>query len=312
MKTLAELVSEARSTHDIYNVLGLDSRKKVIVCPLPMHVHHHNTPSFSIFTARGMQWWRCHGSCNLEGDVVDLVGYLRVPGYDKRDPDKIRQAVNLLDDRYEVVIPQPEPEIKLAGNEWKLFLPPGPEVIEYAHRRGLNDDTIERFKIGQSGNCMTMPCFEEELLVGIKMRNIRACDREHRFFMFPGSHIGLFNYDKVEFEQGLVFIVKGEIPCMLMDQLGFLACAPTAGEGSGKSAIRRWNTALALLARIIVGDNDAPGRELAHKRATLFGADLYFPPDRYKDLDQWILAEGEAAVAELKRWQSDTITKWWQ
>src|SRR5512133_2935468 len=149
MKTLAELVADARSTHDIRDVLGLRDRERLIVCPLPQHVHKRNTPSFSIFWRRNMQWWRCHGSCDIEGDVVDLVGYLRVPGYDKRDPDKIRAAVELIDSRYQVKMPKPEPEVRLRGNEHIFYLPPGEEAVEYAKSRGLNDATIEKYKLGQ-------------------------------------------------------------------------------------------------------------------------------------------------------------------
>jgi hypothetical protein len=57
-----------------------------------------------------------------------------------------------------------------------------------------------------------------------------------------GSRLGLFNYDKVYLSTGTVFVVKGEIPAMLLQQLGYAACAPTAGEGSYKGQVFRWNT----------------------------------------------------------------------
>jgi hypothetical protein len=313
LKTLSELVADARNIHDILDVLGLTAgRERVIVCPLPSHVHKRNTPSFSVFWRRGMQWWRCHGSCDLEGDIVDLIGYLRVPGYDKRDPDKIRAAVNLLDERYEIKIPAPQPETELRGNEYLAFLPPGPEVIEYAAGRGLTEDTLTKFRVGQYGHYMTMPTFEEKILKGIKMRNLWKCAPEKRFWMLEGSRLGLFNYDAIYLTQRPVFIVKGEIPAMLMDQIGFpYVCAPSAGEGSGRKAIYTWNTALALSPKIVIGDNDGPGRELGKKRAILFGAKLFFPPEEFKDIDEWILADQTGAKDQLEKWANQTMTEWW-
>lgn len=305
MKTLSEQIAAARATHDIRDVLGLRDRQRVIVCPLPMHVHKHNTPSFSIFWRRNMQWWRCHGSCDMEGDVVDLVGFLRVPNYDKRDPDKIRQALNLLGERYAIVIPQPEPE--LLGREWRDFVPPGEEVIQYAAARGLTLETLKKFRVGQYEHFMTMPCFEDGVLRGIKLRNIWQCEHNRRFWQLPGSRLGLFNFDAVNLTSRAAVIVKGEIPCMLMDQIGLpYTCAPTGGEGSGMAAVQRWSTALALsMARLVIGDNDRAGIELGHKRKILFDADILFPPTEYKDLDEWILADKEEVIRRVRSWEQE-------
>jgi hypothetical protein len=270
-----------------------------------MHVHHHNTPSFSIFWRRGMQWWRCHGSCDMEGDVVDLVGFLRVAGYDKKDPDKISQALAFLGDRYQIQIPTPEPEPRLAGNEHIRFLPPGPEVIAYAASRGLTEETLKKFKVGQYEHFMTMPCFEDNVLKGIKMRNIHPdCPKEKRFWQLEGSRLGLYNFDGIYLESDPVFIVKGEIPCMLMTQIGFpFTCAPTGGEGSGRKEIQRWTEALVFSNKVVIGDNDGPGKALALKRGLLFGCDVQFPPPKYKDLDEWILADLEGARHQLHEWE---------
>jgi hypothetical protein len=308
LKTLTEQISDARATHDIRDVLNLSDRKRVIVCPLPQHVHKHNTPSFSIFWRRNMQWWRCHGSCDMEGDIVDLVGFLRVSGYDKRDPDKIRQALTLLDERYSIIIPQPEPEVTLRGGEWRQYLPAGPEVIEYGATRGLHKDTLEHFKIGQFEHYMTMPCFEEGVLKGVKMRNTWQCDPKKRFWQLEGSRLGLFNFDEVYLKPGVTFIVKGEIPTMMMWQYGYKqTCSPTGGEGSGRATIEKWMTALSLSQLIVIGDNDEAGIELAHKRKKLFNAELVFPPDQFKDVDEWFLKDQYNAWAQIRSWQKQLL-----
>ena len=291
-------IEEARKLHDIQTILGTKRRK--IVCPLPGHAHHNHTPSFSIFWRGGIQRFRCHGSCGAEGDVIDLVGYLRIPGYNRRDQEHRLQALALLDGSFEPEIVIPEKDTDLAGGEWKAFVPPGPEVIAYAARRGLTEETLQKFRVGQFGSMMTMPCFEEGRCVGVKMRSIAG----KRYVSLAGSRAGLFNYDAVYLTTKPVLIVKAEIPCMLLDQLGFLACAPTGGEGSYRQG-EKWRLALALAPKVVIGDNDEPGRKHGPARAALLAADLRFPPDPYKDIDEFLLAEPQRAMDALKAWLAE-------
>ncbi len=296
--TLIERIEEARKLHDIQTILG--TNKKKIVCPMPFHPHHNNTPSFSIFWRSGVQRFRCHGSCGAEGDVIDLVGYLQIPNYNKRDRLQREQALKALDGGYEPEIVIPEKDTELAGNEWFEFVPPGTDVIRYAARRGLTEETLKKFRVGQFGHMMTMPVFEEERCVGVKMRSLTG----KRYVSLAGSRSGLFNYDAVYLTTKPVFIVKAEIPCMLLDQLGFLACAPTGGEGSYRQS-ERWRLALALAPKVVIGDNDEPGRKHGPVRAALLAADLVYPPDPYKDVDEFYLAEPERALEMLRKWQRE-------
>jgi hypothetical protein len=147
---------------------------------------------------------------------------------------------------------------------------------------------------------MTMPAFEEQRLVGIKCRNTTY--QGIRFYQIEGSRQAMFNYDRVEFQTGVVFVVKGEIPCILMDQLGFLVCAPTGGEGGWR---QDWRTALALAHCIYIGDNDETGRKYGERRAALLNALLKFPPSDFKDIDDWILADRDNALRSLHEWISE-------
>jgi len=299
---LIDMILEACSNHDIHNILG--TRKKSLVCPLPQHIHKNNTASFSIFWKEGRQYWKCHGNCQLEGDVVDLVGYLRVPGYTRWNPTSVRRALKLIDERYEITYVKPEPNIILKGSEWADFLPPDQDVIDYARGRGLNIDTMRQFKLGSCGKSMSIPCFMEGRLKGIKMRRLDGVGKL-RYWALKGSLQGLFNFDKVAFTQGPVLLVKAEIPCMLMNQEGFLACAPTGGEGSGSGWNETWRTALAFAKVIVIGDNDAPGFKLGLARATVMNGKLVFPPKQFKDLDDWFLAEPKAARAQIYQWMEE-------
>lgn len=301
-KTLKQKIAEAVTFHAIESVVAFPPNKELIVCPLPFHRHTHNTPSFSIFFRDGKQYWKCHGYCHREGDVIDLVGFLYIPGYDRHNPKMVEAAIRRLDDRYEPVIVKVKEEPKLVGNEWKLYLPPGLGVIEYAVTRGLTPETLEKFWVGQRGRAMAIPCFEYGELRGIKFRSIDPTS-ELRYWSLKGSRQGLFNFDRIKYTTKPVLIVKAEIPCMLLDQCGFLACAPSAGEGGWQE---EWRTALALSAkRIVVGDNDAPGVELGQKRAAFLAAELKFPPPAFKDVDQWVLADKDPALETIRRWMEE-------
>lgn len=293
--SLKDDILDAQRTHDMQAILG--TKKKSMVCPLPQHNHSSNTPSFSIFWKEGTQHFKCHGNCNLVGDVIDFAGYMNVSGYNRTDKGMVRKALAYIDRKFEISIPIPVKTVKLTGSEWFDMLPISCEAREYAHKRGLNDGTILKFNLGSRRKYMSMPCFEEGRLIGVKMR--RIVTGEPRFFNLEGSLQGLFNFDRVAYSTGTTFIVKGEIPCMLLDQLGFLACAPTGGEGGWDE---HWRGALALSHNVIIGDNDALGRKLGEKRALILGADLVFPDPKFKDIDAWYLAEPDRCTEQLYKW----------
>lgn len=287
-------IDEARSKYDMRHILGVS--KKRIVCPLPTHIHANNTPSFSIFWRNGVQHFKCHGNCGLTGDVVDLVGYINIPGYDRHNADMVNRALDLMDNRLEISPPfVPEKQPKLDPYLWRKLMPPGERVIQYAKKRGLTEDTIEKFFIGQYKNWMSMPIFENGKLVNVKLRNT---GEGQRFMSVKGSRISLFNHDAVAYTTETVYVVKGEIPAMLMDQMGFLACAPSNGEGALSDHIKE---VLAFANVIVVGDNDVQGRKLGYQRAIDLEGKIVFPPDEYKDLDEFILAVSDAGNI-IKGW----------
>jgi hypothetical protein len=279
---IRERIDQARTQHDIKVILG--TSKKLIVCPLPGHVHGSHTPSFSIFFKDGAQRFKCHGNCSLTGDVIDLMGYMNIPGYNRHDGRMVEEALNLLEQKAPVTYVIPEKDVRLSQNEWRRFLPPDEKTIAYARTRGLNDETLVKFKVGTLGNYMTLPCFEFGELVGVKVRN--TTHKGVRFFQLEGSRQGIFNFDAINLTDQTVLVTKGEIPCMLLDQMGFLACAPTAGEGSTTQKLK---DALVFARVIVIGDNDGPGRKLGEKRAEILNARLVFPPERYQDIDKMIL-----------------------
>jgi hypothetical protein len=306
-------IREAHLLYDIHTVLGLPASRRWTICPLPQHIHSSNTASFSIFTSPdGVQRFKCHGNCGLQGDVIDLVGYLNVPNYSPGNIDHLMQAISLLGAEFEIRPPRQERRRAIKPAEWRRFIPPGEAVVEYAASRGLTKETLDKFHVGQFKHFMSIPAFEGGVLRGIKFRSTWPVEKADghdfdslRFWAAKGSVKALFNYDRVAYTEEPVLVLKGEIPVMLCDQEGFLACAPTGGEGS---YIEQWKPLLAFSRKVVVvGDND-PDPEVnakmvakARYRAKLLQAELRFPPANHKDLDEWMLADPRAVEA-IRSW----------
>jgi DNA primase len=302
-------LDDVAGRHSIEGVLGLTSKRKWFICPLPGHAHHNNTPSFSVFWWKGKEHFKCHGNCGAKGDVIDLVGYLKIPGYDRSIQHRFK-AADILEDRYvKYDIPMPEKDKPLISPwAWQDYLPIGREGLKYLRERGLEYPTIDHFKLGQfKEQAITIPTFHGKRLRGIKCRNFEA--HPIRYWAIEGSQKGMFNYDDVATTTGPVFIVKGEIAAMYLWQLGFKACAPTGGEGS---YVQEFLQALAFSKNIIIGDNDRDPKvrekmvNYARQRAVLFTAELKFPPEKYKDIDEFLLAEPEKGLETLKSWIDET------
>jgi len=317
--------SDLKRTHTIRSVLNLSDNKRWMVCPLPGHLHHENTASFSIYIGDdGLERFRCHGNCGARGDVVDLIGFMQIAGYDPTNRTHVAEAARILRGSFTVVIAvAKEKPSRIDPLAWKKYFPAGQEVAAYAKKRGLSEQTLTRFRVGQYQNFMAIPTFEDQVLEGIKFRNVYEKDelakmdldefQKLRFSSEPGGRKSIFNIDKAAWSTDPLLIVKGEIPCMLLDQLGFNVCGLNAGEGQKAD---KWVRKLALAAkRVFVGDNDyldvakkkaeskgfRSAEDMALARADELIAELRFPPRPYKDIDQWILAD-PAAVEEIKSW----------
>jgi len=302
-KLTADEVSRIYSEH-IFELAGTTRQRRKIVCPLPMHKHANYTPSFSIFWADNRWRWCCHGSCNKCGDVIDLAGYLNLPGYDPRDAQMLSKAISLITgDNYQPaapVAPRDYRKVKLLPTDWQQYYPPGIEVEAYAESRGLDGLTIRHFRVGQHRDqfgviWMTIPAFEANQLTGIKMRNL---GQGLRYKSVKGSRAGIFNYDRVAYKQERIYVVKGEIAAMVLTSRGLVACAPTGGESMKLG--EQYQQALALGDIVVIGDNDrdpevrAKTRVMAKERAESLNAKLFFPPETYKDIDEWILDDPQA------------------
>jgi len=310
--------SEIRKLYDIETILRNSGAKlkgsgrtKWCVCPLPNHAHHNFTPSFSIFWYDGVQRWKCHGTCNQTGDVIDLIGFLEIPGYKRYNGRLYSQAAETLTGGpVKATMPTPPPPAPSLA-QWIAIemYPPSEQAVEYAINRGIGEEQIEQFLLGsptpkmreepfniyEPDKWLSIPTFHHQELMGIKLRNTTKSGI--RYMSVPGSRKGLWNYDKVFLSSDTVLVVKGEIAGIITSGFGFLCCAPTGGESGKVSDIK---TALSLSKNIVVGDNDKDPetdrkmKKAAEARAFMLNAELKFPASEYKDIDEWLLNDPSA------------------
>jgi hypothetical protein len=212
-----------RSLYSIQELAGM-GHKRWSLCPMPFHIHHKNTPSFSVyFDSLGVQRFKCHGTCGAQGDSIDFVGFMRIPGYRRYDRQMYHAAAEILTGGGFQVCPvvRELPAPRLPPQIWQETLPPTRRVIEYALRRGLTQAQIDTFKIGalrewargepylikDPARWMTIPTFHAGTLMGIKLRNVTG--EGLRYMALKGSRKGLFNFDAVHRITRPVLLLKG-------------------------------------------------------------------------------------------------------
>jgi DNA primase len=151
-------VEEIKARVDIVDLIGETVRLRrsgknfTGFCPFHANVH---TPSFAVFPESGT--WRCFGACNEGGDAFRFVM--------KKEGCDFPEALRILAERTGVELHPRTPEdiraeekharlrtlLELAETFFRSTLlgtPEGGSVLEYLHRRGLSDATLEAFGIG--------------------------------------------------------------------------------------------------------------------------------------------------------------------
>jgi hypothetical protein len=292
----------------IVDVLRLDPTKKIWVCPFPQHLHSSYTPSLGISYFAGGEHFSCFGSCGLQGDVIDAVGFMSIPNYRPHDREHVARAIGLLQTGFEPQEPRPvEKPVALSWEAYKSLEDLDKRVIDYGKSRGLAAETLKKWGVKSKAGAMAIPVFHFGTLVALKYRATWP-DPRLRYWSEPGSRRGLFGYSNVYMADAPVAVVKGEIAAIMLDQIGILACAPSSGEND---TAEEFKSVLGFSKKIVViGDNDpAPEtrkkmQKAAADRARALGAELRFPPEGYKDVDLWILKDPSAASV-IRSWLND-------
>ncbi len=155
-----DAVEEIKNRLDIVDIVSetVDLRRtgKNYIGFCPFHDNKH-TPSFVVFPETGT--WRCF-SCNEGGDVFTFV--MKREGWD------FRQALERLAERAGVPLETRKPEDAARREAYQrlydlmeeavafyrhhLHTPAGKQALDYLHKRGLTDETMETFGLGYAPN----------------------------------------------------------------------------------------------------------------------------------------------------------------
>ncbi len=151
-------VEDIKARVDIVDLVGESVRLRrsgknyTGFCPFHANVH---TPSFAVFPDSGT--WRCFGACNEGGDVFRFVM--------KKEGCDFPEALRILAERAGIELHPRTPDdlraeeeharlralLELAETFFRNTLvatADGAPILEYLHRRGLLDSTLEAFGVG--------------------------------------------------------------------------------------------------------------------------------------------------------------------
>jgi hypothetical protein len=227
------------------------------------------------------QWW-CR-QCGRGGNAVRYLQLFRGLGY--------REAAAMLDSSPRVTYLGPAfagsghstPESSEAERCHRALFDHA-EALAYLKERGINQESMERFKLGavrQNGIWwLTIPHYVNGVLVNIKFRSLPPADKSFR--RLPGCRSVLFNSDALA-QAGRVFISEGEIDAITLVQAGI---PNVVGATCGAACFEpEWIDLLKDLERIyLCYDADPAGREGAFKLARRLGYERCF---------QVVLPEGQ-------------------
>jgi len=182
-----------------------------------------------------------------------------------------------------------------------------PERREYFRKRGLSDETINRFKLGWDDRRYTIPIVVNGELVNIRRRKDDVNRKDPGVKMLPyksdyGTAV-IFNETAIK-DADNVIITEGEFDAMLLCQHGWAAVSGTGGAGTFKP---EWVPLFDSCQIVYVCyDNDLPGQSGSSKAAAFFGdrARIVTLPDEvgeHGDLTDFFVKLGktDADFAEL-------------
>lgn len=149
---------------------------------------------------------------------------------------------------------------------------------DYWHiKRGYTDETIEKFKLGFTGDWYTIPIFENGKFVNFQARKDNPKIIKH-WYKGVGPHS--FNFSILKLTNWVV-ITEGPVDAIMLRQNDVPAVSQTGGSGYWN---RDWNPLFAHKKRIyIVYDNDDAGKFHAQKVAQQWGRAKYYNFDGYAD-----------------------------
>jgi len=175
--------------------------------------------------------------------------------------------------------------------------------MSYLRGRGLNEATIEHFRLGydEVSNAIAIPIFKRGELVNIKYRLLSPAENQPKYTQERGAEVWIYNDDGIQqgLAKGRILIVEGEFDLMTVWQSGNKAVISPA---SGKDSYGVWIEMLDAIPKVYIAyDNDKGGKETALKMAERIGVEksmeVSYPSD-VKDANEFF---SKYTVEDFKR-----------
>lgn len=203
-------------------------------------------------------------------------------------------------------LPTPEPKAYKRPSKPQCQTPKS-RVREWLRSRGLEDRTIDAFKVGeqlQGGKAYAVfPYLRDGELVNVKYRNP---DEKKDMRQEGGAEPCLFGWHLIEPKARTVAICEGEIDAMTLWQAGIPALSVNAGAGNHQWIESDWLRLERFSEILVAFDNDEAGKKGAAEVIRRLGIArckrLVFPA---KDANDWLMqgacgVDFQAAVTEAK------------
>lgn len=134
-------------------------------------------------------------------------------------------------------------------------------------KRGYTNETIDRFRLGYSGEYHTIPIYEDGKFVNFQCRKDNPKRVKH-WYRGVGPHS--FNFSTLKHNSWAV-ITEGPVDAIMLRQNKIPAVSQTSGAGDVRLFVANFHKFHSLTNIYIVYDNDKAGRIGSEKLAKVFG-----------------------------------------
>ena len=196
----------------------------------------------------------------------------------------------------------------VAECEARLWKPEGQKALDYLRRRGLQDKTIKRFRLGFNpegrrlageywlDRGITIPCEVAGEMWYLKVRTPYK-DPKRKYRLMAGSRpAAIFNADNLGDPLNPALFVEGEFDCMLCHQeILDLVPAATLGSASNRPDLATWGRYLTPHKVLMLAyDTDQAGESGAAALASISDRAVLalLPAGEWKDITDYYLAGG--------------------
>lgn len=250
----------------IVNQLGLhvvSETSNDFLCLCPFHGNRH-TPSFSVSHQKGL--YICFNpSCGVSGTIIELVKNIT----HRNEFEALRfimsahkESVSNFEDELSEVLDE-KPEFNEFSQDVldKLHNDMSEEGRNYFHSRGINDESIDHFKLGHSKNqgMVIVPVHSPDgIPVGLVGRSIEGKSFKNSTKL-PRSKT-MFNIHRAKRFGGTAIVVESSFDAIRVHQAGYPNVVATLGGSMSRLNINNLNRNFSKI--VIMTDADQAGRDL--------------------------------------------------